>query len=273
MTDANISHFERLNAYIDGELSPAEQAEFEQLVERDADLRRRLEELRSAERDLRTVFAASAPERVTVPEPERESVGRASPLQAFLRFELQGRHLAGLAAAVLIIAAGWLFVRWLITPVGDPAGRLYSRHTFSMQPDHVCTTPEAFVDYTVEFLNEPVTANYDTPVELVGWVAPSGYRSIDDEPSRILLARAPTGEPVIVLFQTGSRWEVHQNDPEINIFRDRVGEVRLTELTPLDRPVVLDLIAPAPRPPTAEPNATPESPPDDSPDAPTDGDN
>lgn len=253
MTDPQIPHLDRLNAYIDDELAPNERAEFEAMLDRDPELRGHLARLRMAEQELRGAFHATTP--ATPPLPDAAAAGQtrapAAPIRTFLSFELQRRHLAGLAAAAIFIAATVGLVLYLTTPVGKPASWLYARHSYSMEPDHICRTPEEFIDYTYEQLGQAVTADFDAPPELVGWVAPDGYRRSDADAKRILLARAPTGEPIIVLFQANHWWKLHRDDESVHVFRRKLGDVHITELSPFDRPMILDLISPA-LPPDAE---------------------
>ncbi|MEM1185917.1 MAG: hypothetical protein AAGI53_13065 [Planctomycetota bacterium] len=159
------------------------------------------------------------------------------------------RYLA--VAAALVVATGAVVT--FLPPVGQAplvasngrdAGRYYRMMTRSFEPSVVCDTPEKFADYTNDVFGVAMTASFETPVALIGWTAlQGGYdEGADVEGPRVLLARAPSGDEVIVIFEAEEAAPIEAAEG-LHTFTRTFGAVTATEITPADASHVLDVIS------------------------------
>ena len=228
---------ERANAYIDGEMTAAETAAFEAEMRDDPALAAMVGRVRTAEAGLRELYAREG----QVPDPIEQAPAPSRP--AWLPF--------GIAAALVLGAV----VLWPVLrgapPYTPPSGRaIYQLVTADFEPSVVCDTPDKFAEYTQRKLDEPIHADFDTAarlgVRLVGWRAiGAAYTAeeAEDRP-RLLLARAPDGTEFVVYF----REKAHAAPPvdaqnPMRVHSKRFGAVTAYEISPLDTPVVLDLLS------------------------------
>jgi anti-sigma factor RsiW len=234
---------ERANAYLDNELSAAETAAFEAEMRDDPALAALVGAVRTAEAGLRELYAdpGPIPDPLAAPVAGPHPIGRARPSWLPL----------GVAAALLLGAVAlWPVLRPgpAYTP---PSGRvIYQTITAAFEPSVVCDTPEKFLAYTKEALDEPLAADFagasNLGVQLVGWRALGA--AYDDQAARdrprVLLARAPDGTEVVVYFRERGHAEppVDVYDP-IGVHAERFGRVTAYEISPLDEPVVLGLLS------------------------------
>lgn len=123
--------FERLSAYIDGELSPDEQTALEQRLQREPALRRELDELRVIVQAVRGLPAVQRPRDFTL---SPEMVGMAAPARAarFLLFPATPlvSALSSVAAALLLIGGGLL----LYTAAGPLDSAVYAPAPVAIEP-------------------------------------------------------------------------------------------------------------------------------------------
>lgn len=223
MPELREDQLQRLNRYLDAELSPAERAEFEAELARDPHLRAAAERLGRAHAALRTHYqlADASPTRKT-----------ASPL----------RRLA--LAAGILLAVGLTFYAYRQTLPPPLDGDLIHR-AFVLDPTPVivCDTPEKFLAYTQDTLSAPITARFDTGITLVGWRdAQPGYGDKDLR-TRLLLAYAADQTPVVVLFQPAGRPKPLLTRRGLQAYSLRLGPIDLWEISPLDQPVVLPVMS------------------------------
>ena len=161
------------------------------------------------------------------------------------------RSAAWAAAAVLALVVGG--AAWFTTSGGSgnsmtapvavsrDAGRYYATITASFDPEVVCDTPEKFVTYTEAALGLALTASFEGPEVLIGWDAFLGAYT-DEVGPRVLLALAPSGERVVVVFEPDPPERSIVPGDGINAFEREFGSVRATELTPLDQPTVMTTV-------------------------------
>ena len=231
--------------YVDGDLAGDELAAFEASLSNDAAMRSEVDRFQSVDDRVRTALP--------VPKAPSEplSFDRASKQAS----AAQPRWLKlGLAAAIILaVGLGGQFGlgRYLAWAGRLDAGNLYRVTTIRFEPQVICDTPEKFADYTDRLFGVPITPRGSERVHLVGWRSPlAGYdpeKDPDAKGPRLLLVSAQddAGQPaqVIVLFQDVSAWTPELAEGSgLRLFSRKIGGVRMDEITPLDKPVTLDLL-------------------------------
>lgn len=234
---------ERMNAYLDGELDADDRAAFERELAADERLRAQVDRLRAIESGLGRLFPPDATMPAAPPASSASSAEPRPDRRAGMSPTL--RRVIAYAAIVVLAGVGWMLVspRAPAAPPPD-AEAIYQRVGADFVPDVLCDTPPKFIAYTRDTFGVSIAADFDAGVELLGWTSqPGGYLS-DAEPLRILLARAPGGVPVIAVFQRAREPDPElKSDERLRMFDTRVGGISVHEITPLDRPVLLDLLS------------------------------
>jgi hypothetical protein len=239
----------QLDAYLDGTLSPEHTAEFERAIAADAGLARQVDAARRVDAELRQMFAPPTVgagmglagigdgrrDEQTVGSIRHEPAGVLRPARS------RGR-LVGLAAAGLLLVAAALVVRF-VTAESDQ-GFLVMEFDRQVQggfkPAIVCTTNEAFAEWTRVAFGQPLEPlRLASNVELLGWSKSNlvpGY-------SGLLLARVD-GKGVMVVMDRPAEFGSGGDGRlgKLRTFERHVGGVRMIEVTPLDRPMLVDSI-------------------------------
>ena len=146
------------------------------------------------------------------------------------------------AAALLLAGAGvWWFVLRANGPdVLSPAYREVVAAGF--KPEEVCTTDEAFVQWCRLYMRQPIyPTSHPDGLEYVGW----SKGKIISPISGVLLVRM-SGEPVLVVLERTDRQTITPGpsvDPSLHVFRKRIGEVMLYEISPKSKAVVLPALS------------------------------
>lgn len=251
------------DVYLDGQMTGAERAAFEQRLAADPQAAADLARQRRVDAALADLFdpgeppaldfdAADAP--IAMPKPSAPGVNRRL-------------RLVGLAAAVLLVAAGaWLIFANFGKSVGIQARQVYARLVDNnFAPEEVCTDPDKFESYMQGRTGQGLLlGSSGTSVQLVGWAyaqdpGPKGGRVI-------ILMVHDRGKPVIVFIDP-----INQQHPiahpkpgsGLNTFERTIDRLILHEITPHAEPGVIQHLynpktqtdpgQPAPVPPTADP--------------------
>ncbi len=249
----------QLDAYLDGTLSPERAAEFEQLMAADAGLARQVEAARQVDFELRQLFAAPAAgagltsglesalsgiARTGSGGPENEQMAAAVVHQpaGVIRPARGGGRLVGLIAAGVLLLAAVLVVRFATGESDDSMLALeFERQTAGgFTPAIVCTTDEAFAEWTRVAFGQPLEPRgLASNIELLGW----STSQLVPNYAGLLLARVD-GQGVMVVMdkpkELGSA-----ADGKIGVLRTferHIGKVRLIEVTPLEKPMLVDSI-------------------------------
>lgn len=253
-------------SYLDGRLVGAEHAAFEARVAADPALRARLAQERAIEDSLRRLFAApSAPAHLVptgVQEPAVRLAGSpVEPMTAGVRRPEPARRsparLAVLAAAVLLLTAGVFY----FGPLGPGRGFLFgpgagggfvrpnadgyyaSLVKAGFKPGWTCGNDDEFKKTTKDRLAVPLLVKPRPGLEIVGWTY--GVTPMSDDTS-VLLARYDGREVIVLLDQLGGDCRVLEPTPGtaggLHVFARKLGDVQMYELTPLDRPVVIEQV-------------------------------
>ncbi len=230
---------ERASRYLDGEFSAGEHAEFEAELRDSPELARAVADVRTIEAGLRDLF--SEPSDIEVPATAPDAPGRRAPWLPWAA-----------AAALLIATLGVLYLASPATPqrIASSDRFIYQIVTRSFEPEVVCDTPEKFLEYTTATLGEPLEADFaraaDVGINLLGWRVMGGAYDPDDprDHPRVLLARGPDGTPVVVYFrEPGQPTPYADPTNPVGMHARDLGRVTAYEISPLDGPVVLDLLS------------------------------
>lgn len=225
-------HNKELLSYIDGELAGAQLQSFEKQLQSDPELKAKLNTLRSIEQGLMNLSES------TEPNPHHISV-----LQTHRASRAKW---IGYAAVIVIMVSLFLF-----NPLNSPrtfdAGVSYTKVTRSFEPQIVCDTPEKFALYTQEGFGRTINADFETPIQLVGWrYLKPNYKPEEhsQEPAtRILMAQTPDGSRVLAYFvPKGLPKPVLEPSSNLHMYPTKINGVRIYEVSPLDQPVLLDLL-------------------------------
>ena len=252
---------ELVQRFLDDELTGNAGAAFAKRLQREPSLRAELDRNRALQAELRHTLPfgannADTPDATAVLDAVFDAPAPPRPFP-FRRIAAYAGALAAALVLAVTVRTAVMHASRVAVPV-DPA-RLYLATTRAFEPDIVCDTPEKFIEYTAEHLGPRLTANFDTPVALIGWRKPRGAYGgelPDDpndpnaDPARILLATAPDGTPegtrIIVVFHEADRPVTEPASiTGLNIFERRFGKLTATEVTPLASPMVLELVEPA----------------------------
>lgn len=222
-------------AYLDGELNAQQTAEFEAMLNADPKIQSRIDQLQSITESVQRIAR----------EPSA-----AIPIETIQTLKPKSNRLKWIAyAAIIAIAAPVMILMNPSTPQLEfDAQRFYTKTTTNFVPDIVCDTPEKFEAYTKEAFNKTITANFDTPVQLVGWkyfaknYTPEELK--DKNTSRALVGQMPDGTPLLAVFPTddfgtlklepGSGFHIHTRT---------INSIKVIEISPYKDPVLLDLLS------------------------------
>jgi hypothetical protein len=253
---------DRVARYLDGLLSGGELARFERALETDADLRRELEMQERVDRSLRRVMpytareirfdgagATPAPQLRLVPgeAPRAESRARSDP--AGLPWRRLRWYAA--AAAVLLVAAVTVNILTREHVPLIPPERVYARLVEGgFKPEFVCTTDEAFAKAVRDQLGQALVARAAGSVALLGWAYGNQYEGRLIGFRTLVLMTRVEGEPVVVLMdRVGEDRSLGVSAGSgLRIFRRRIGDLVCYEVTPREKPAVLDLLYDPDRP-------------------------
>jgi hypothetical protein len=239
MTELKPDAMELLNALLDGETTQEQAAQIDMLTRSDPDFRAAVERLRCDEGRLRRLYALTAPAQVLANHPATRAK---TPVPRWSSHRVMHRALA-YAAMLLIVAAAAFYAAKVPDHARLQASALHEGFVRNEVPTTVCDTPEKFLAYTQEHLGVGIEASFDSGVRWVGWRgAGQGYDHADSR-TRLLMAFAPTGEHVVVLFQPrGKQPPQLQGSSTLSIFSKTLGDIEAFEITRLRAPVALSQV-------------------------------
>lgn len=246
-----------LMLWLDGELPADRVRAMKDRLRSDDMTTEAIHRLAAAERDLARVFAPPA-EVPPLPEAPRTLAFMQRPAPALL----------SLAAAAMVALSLWFLLPLvrpapLLAPTASFA-QVYAALTPRFSPDHICTTPESFTQYAVDYLSIPLAlTDYPASLELVGWSPAilSGGRPVLSRQAVVLFARYES-DPLLVVVDLAANDSPAARDAaqqltaalpqdarpnnlnasilnaSINIFRTEAAGVVAYELTTRDQPVI-----------------------------------
>lgn len=224
---------ERLIAHADGEGTPEQRAALEAEFEQRPDLARALHQLRANDAALRDHFT----------QPATIARGSRRPLRIYTT-------IAAIAAVLAITIPLGIF--FLPDPVRTvQLGHARGLFEGSFEPAEVCDTREKFRQYGLDTFGVPLLADFDkaaaNTVTLIGWTAYEGRYGRDvesgEKPLRVLLARAPDGSRVIVVFRPPGTLRFDTDYTHgFTQHTTTLGGLVVDEISTLEKPVVLPLL-------------------------------
>lgn len=270
MNHDQLSMLELIDAFLEDTLEQPQRAAFEAAMAQSAELRTRVQQAADLNGRIDAALVRSfGPNAIASPSASasdsssNSTTTTTAPNLAIRRKKLQ-TVLAGIAA-LLAIAASASFIYISNTgglesdgpPLRSPRQAYASIAMSNFQPAEVCTTPEAFAEWTSKKFNatlRPKPTSTSTPtstpsatpptlanVQYVGW----SYARVVTDYSGVLIAKA-NGQDVIVIidradFETtpAKDCKTRPSKPgQQHVFRSTIGRFVLYEVTPLDQPLV-----------------------------------
>lgn len=230
-----------VDAYIDGRMTVTERAAFEARLTREPALRAEVDAHRRLEAMLREEYAERPTSGLAGASTERADASDTGRIVGRPVVTRTGRWWIGLAAAVMLLVAGWQWGLPLVTRQSGPEARLVAEYAAQVSagfvPREVCTTSEAFVAWTVKAYGIGISpAALPANVQLLGWTRRDTLSSY----TGVLLARVDGRE--VVVFMDPSDAVVRDgawSGKGLRVFSQRVGALTLYEVTPDERPAVL----------------------------------
>jgi hypothetical protein len=251
----------KIEAFLAGDLSSAERADFEAMLAADDELRRQVELQKAADESLRRVYvpvAVALPPSVTMQMSDSPlklvggaesgtgagnaaAVGGAAKNAGGGSFLTQPLKLTaktawiGIAAAVVLAAVTWYSTRppapvfQQLTPE-----TIYARmEARDFAPEVVCTTSEDFYAFMMKRFRQPMVPATVANVQLLGWGYSDAYSGSMLSLNAVVLLAKAEGEPVVVVMDRRSEDRGVKLDPAsgLNLFRRELGSVVLYEIT------------------------------------------
>jgi hypothetical protein len=222
-----------IDTYLDGLLSPEDQTRAERALRENPRARAAVDMQRRIDESLVRMFQPPA---------------EAAPLRMPAARRFPARTVFWAAAAAIVLAGVGVFT--LLQRTGgtgpSPLAPLYrSTIAAGFVPQEICTSSDKFADWCEyaygQYLYPP--EKHDG-IEFVGW----NYANVVTMKSGVLLARVQ-GREVLVVIDRKYRDEhpiKDSGDPTLHSFRKEVGKVVLYEVTPLDKPSIIPILATTP---------------------------
>ena len=248
MTEGQEQPDTRLDAYLDGVMTPDERAAYQRKIESDEPLRDQVEVQQDIDQSLRRLFAPPLADRVTAGITEmRQSKSHKLPAPAKRDWGAVPRRLAAAAAVVAGLFGGWLI--WnAVGPTGS--GGYGEWRSFEivyadavandMKPQWVCDTEPEFADSIRSHFGQAAVI----PFELPDGMAALGLAYCNSISRRtVYLLAEVNDEPVIVFIDRveADPGQTANESSGLNLFNRRLGLLVLYELSPLEKPALLPL--------------------------------
>ena len=260
MTTPDSENAARLEAYLDGTLSPSDLESFERDLEHDADLREQVAWSRRIDASLVRSFAPSA-----------EPAARGRRARPFIPRRPVAVALAAAAAALAVGLAIRLNVRPPLAPrvLGvSILERLYVGYEIEgFTPEWVCETDEEFAAAVWDGLGQPMLVDASDPgLEVLGWgygQDTSGYGDNLISASTMVLLVRIDGKGALVVVDRAEREFARlsiRDESDLALYRRVLDELVLYELTPLTNPRVLDRFYTPPWTPPGDTDKGPKDP-------------
>lgn len=260
MTTPESENAARLEAYLDGALSPPERKSFERDLAQDADLREQVAWCRRIDTSLVRSF--------TPPVEPAARPRRARP------FILRRPVALTLAAAAAALAIGLAIRLNLQPPIPSRVlgvsilERLYVGHEIEgFTPEWVCETDEEFAAAVWDGLGQPMLVDASDPgLEVLGWGYSqdmTGYGDVIISASTMILLVRIDGLGALVVVDRAEREFGRlsiRDESDLSLYRRVLDDLVLYELTPLTNPRVLDRFYTPPWTPPGDTDKGPKDP-------------
>ena len=259
MTEDDGNSGMRLDAYLDGVMAPDECAEFQREIDSDDDLRAQVELQKEIDQAFGRLFQPPSAERVPVVITDlRQSEPYTLPTTTKRDWGAVPRRLAVAAALVAGVFGGWLTWNALQpSSVSNSYGPWRSIEVVyadsvanGMKPEWTCDSEPEFADSIRNHFGYAAVI----PFELPDGMAALGLAYCNSISRRTVCFLAEVNdEPVIVFIdrvETDSGQTIEESSG-LNLFSRRIGRLVLYELSPLEKPALLELFYDPDADPTA----------------------
>ena len=249
MTEDRTDTGTRLDAYLDGVMTPDQCAEFQREIESDDDLRKQIEIQKEIDQAFRRLFQVPSAKRVPIVNTDlRESEPYTLPPTTKRDWGAVPRRWAAAAAIVAGVFGGWLM--WnALRPAGvsNPYGPWRSIEVVyadavanNMEPEWTCDNELEFADSIRDHFGQAAVFSFELP----DGMAALGLAYCNSISRRtVYLLAEVNDEPVIVFIDRVERDSGPTVDETsgLNLFSRRLGLLVLYELSPLEKPALLQL--------------------------------
>ena len=249
MTEDHRDSPTRLDVYLDGVMTPDECAEFQREIGSDDDVRSQIEIQTEIDQALGRLFQppSAKPVSVEVTDP-RESEEHKLPPMMKRDWGAIPRRLAVAAAIVAGVFGSWL--TWnALQPArdSDPYGPWRSIEVvyadavaIDMKPEWTCDTVPEFADSIRNHFGQAAVIPFDLPDGMAALGL--AYGNSISRRTVCLLAEV-NDEPVIVFIDRveADSGQTIEESSGLTLFSRRIGRLVLYELSPLEKPALLEL--------------------------------
>lgn len=224
---------ELIFAYLDGELDAQQTTEFEAMLASDPSIQERIDRLGSINDSIHRI-AQAPPRTVPIAHVTKSNTSRIK----WIAY-----------AAIIAIAAPLVILLNRPAPQRTiDAQRFYVNTTTDFVPDIVCDTPEKFESYTSEAFGRTIAADFETPIQLVGWkyfsknYTPEELK--DKNTTRALVGQTPDGTPLLAIFPTKDFSKiVVEPGSSMHLHTRTINSIKVIEISPYEDPILLDLLS------------------------------
>ena len=239
----------RLDAYLDGAMTPDQCAEFQREIDSDDNLRRQIEIQTEIDQAMERLFQPSSVERIPIGNADLHgSEPYQLPSTAMRDWGAVPRRLAVAAALVAGVFGGWLTWNALQpSSVSNPYGPWRSIEVVyadsvanGMKPEWTCDNELEFAVSIRDHFGQAAVISFELP----DGMAALGLAYCNSISRRtVYLLAEVNDEPVIVFID---RVEADQGltldeSSGLNLFHRQIGRLVLYELSPLEKPALLEL--------------------------------
>ncbi len=250
MTEGRRQPDTRLDAYLDGVMTPDEHAAYQREIESDETLHDQVELQQDIDQSLRRLLAPPSADRFTAGIAEvRQSKSHKLPTPATKRDGgAVPRRLAAAAAVVAGVFGGWLTWNALQpSSVSNPYGPWRSIEVVyadsvanDMEPEWTCDTESEFADSIRSHFGQAAVFSFELP----DGMAALGLAYCNSISRRTVYLLAEVNDEPVIVFIDRVEADPGQTVDEssgLNLFNRRLGLLVLYELSPLEEPTLLQL--------------------------------
>lgn len=236
-----------LDRYLDGAMTEPERAAFEAEISGSEALQSQISLQRQVDSALQAEFGAPPVAGILTREEAEAFVPKKKRAGWSREYKILGALAALLAIVIGIQSYSWLTSAGAVEERPSLASIYGKLVKNKFRPSEECTTDEKFARWMAARFGVALAPKESRPeVQLVGWSSSTAISNY----TGLLLAKVD-GKPVVVAIDTVDR----QNDwgfpcrrqpedkEEVNFFSTVVDGIALYEITPLDRPRIIDNLA------------------------------
>ncbi len=230
---------EMLERYLDNLLDAPAAARFEEQLRADPALRRAVEAQRALDASLRRSYAPTGVSAASVLEASRAPI----PIAEHAMARRDTRSWVRIAAAVVLLAAGAVAARYAWVGAGPtrvhPAVAYTQIVADGMKPYEVCTTDEAFAEYTKNRLGRAFLVKPTEGLALIGW----SYRADVLKHECVAMLATFQDQPVVVFVgKPGQDVAIPRKTGCERVHRGTFHDLVFYEVSKFETPVMINRV-------------------------------